>query len=125
MNEYRKLLSLALDELEIATLLLERKHYRTCLSRSYYAMYYATQALLLSKDLDVSTHKGTIRLFSQHFVKKGQLSPELSKSLSNAYELRQLSDYDTDFNGTLADAELTLDKAKNFVTEIDHILNPQ
>jgi len=35
MNEYRKLLSLSLEELEIAALLLERERYRTCLSRSY------------------------------------------------------------------------------------------
>ena len=62
MNEFRKLFSLALEELEIAALLLERKHYRTCLSRFYYAMYYAIQALLLSKDLDTSTHKGVIRI---------------------------------------------------------------
>ena len=124
MNEFRKLFALALEEIEIAALLIERKHYRTCLSRSYYAMYYAVQALLLSKDLDTSTHKGTIRLFSQHFVKTGQLSSEWSKALNTAYELRQLSDYDTDFTGTLAEAEMSLEKAKTFVKEIEQLLNP-
>jgi uncharacterized protein (UPF0332 family) len=39
MNEYKKLLSLSLEELEIAALLLDREHYRTCLSRSYYSIY--------------------------------------------------------------------------------------
>ena len=125
MNEFKKLLSLALEELDIAKLLLERGHYRTCLSRSYYSMYYATQALLLTKELDVSTHKGTIRLFSQHFVKTGQVSPEWAKILSDAYELRQLSDYDADFTGTLASAEMLLGKAKTFVAEVEKILNEQ
>ncbi|TYQ25456.1 HEPN domain-containing protein [Pseudanabaena sp. UWO311] len=96
MSEVKKLLSLAVDELDIAKLLLERGYYRTCLSRSYYSMYYATKALLLSKDLDVSTHKGTIRLFSQYFVKTSQFSSVWSKILSDAYELRQLSDYDNE-----------------------------
>jgi uncharacterized protein (UPF0332 family) len=87
-------------------------------------MYYAIQALLLSKDLDTSTHKGAIRLFSQHFVKTGQLSSEWSKALNTAYELRQLSDYDTDFTGTLAEAEMSLEKAKAFVKEVEQLLNP-
>ena len=122
MNEFKKLLSLALEELEIATLLLERKHYRTCLSRSYYSMYYATQALLLSKGLDASTHKGLLRLFSEHFVKTGQLSSEWSKVLNSTYSLRQLSDYDTDFTGTLSEAEMTLEKAKAFIAEVSQLL---
>ena len=125
MNEYKKLLSLSREELEIAALLLEREHYRTCLSRSYYSVYYATQALLLSQNLDASTHKGTIRLFGQHFVKTGQFSSEWAKILSDAYELRQLSDYDADFTGTLAEAEMLLEKAKAFVTEVERILNEQ
>ena len=122
MSEFKKLLSLALEELDIAKLLLERGHYRTCLYRSYYSMYYAIQALLLSKDLDVSTHKGTIRLFSQHFVKTGKFSSVWSKILSDAYELRQLSDYNADFTGTLAEAETILEKAKDFIVEVEKVL---
>ena len=125
MNEYKKLLSLSLEELEIAALLLDREHYRTCLSRSYYSIYYATQALLLSQNLDASTHKGTIRLFGQHFVKTGQFSSEFAKILSDAYELRQLSDYDADFTGTLAEAERILELAKTFVAEVEQLLNAQ
>lgn len=122
MNEYKKLFSLSLEELEIAALLLERERYRTCLSRSYYSIYYATQALLLSQNLDASTHKGTIRLFGQHFVKTGQFAPEWAKILSDAYELRQLSDYDADFTGTLAEAETLLEQAKAFVAEVEKVL---
>ena len=125
MNEYKKLLSLSLEELEIAALLLDREHYRTCLSRSYYSIYYATQALLLSQNLDASTHKGTIRLFGQYFVKTGQFSSEFAKILSDAYELRQLSDYDADFTGTLAEAERILEQAKTFVAEVEQLLNSQ
>ncbi len=125
MNEFKKLFSLALEELDIATLLLERAHYRTSISRSYYSMYYAAQALLLSQNIDTSTHKGLIRLFSQHFVKTGQFSPELSNTLKAAYELRQLSDYDADFTGTLAESEKILEQAKIFVAEVEKLLKQQ
>ena len=123
MSEHEKLLSLSLEELEIASLLLEREHYRTCLSRSYYSIYYAAKALLLSKNLDASTHKGTVRLFSQYFVKTGQFSSEWAKILSDAYDLRQLSDYDADFTGTLAEAEKILEQAKSFVAKVEQVLN--
>ena len=122
MNEFKKLFSLALEELDIAKLLLEREHYRTSISRSYYSMYYAAQSLLLSQNIDTSTHKGLIRLFSLHFVKIGKLSPEWSNTLKEAYDLRQLSDYDADFTGTLAEAETILEKAKDFIVEVEKIL---
>ena len=125
MNEFKKLFSLALEELDIAQLLLEKEHYRASISRSYYSMYYAAQALLLSQNIDTSTHKGLIRLFSLHFVKTGQFSPEWSNTLKAAYDLRQLSDYDADFTGTLAEAEMLLEKAKTFVAEVERILNEQ
>jgi uncharacterized protein (UPF0332 family) len=123
MNEYKKLLSLALEELDVAATLLDNSRYRTCLSRSYYSMYYATQALLLSQNIDTSTHKGTIRLFGQHFVKTGQFSTEWAKILSDAYELRQMSDYDVDFTGTLAQAEDILGQARTFVAEVIKVLD--
>ena len=125
MNEFKKLFYLALEELDIASLLVERQHYRTSISRSYYSMYYAAQALLLSQNIDTSTHKGLIRLFSLHFVKTGRFSPEWSNTLKTAYDLRQLSDYDTDFTGTLADAGMMLEKAKTFIIEVERLLNPQ
>lgn len=122
MNEFKKLFSLALEELDIATLLLEKEHYRASISRSYYSMYYAAQALLLSQNIDSSTHKGMIRLFSLHFVKTGLFSPEWSNTLKAAYDLRQLSDYDADFTGTLAEAEKILEQAKIFVAEVEQLL---
>jgi len=110
MNEFKKLFSFALEELDIAKLLLERAHYRASISRSYYSMYYAAQASLLSENIDTATHKGLIRLFIVHFVKTGRFSSEWSNLLKEAYDLRQLSDYDADFTGTLAEAEMLLEE---------------
>jgi len=58
-------------------------------------------------------------------VKTGQFSPEWSNALKAAYDLRQLSDYDADFTGTLAEAEKILEQAKTFVAEVEKVLQQQ
>jgi uncharacterized protein (UPF0332 family) len=55
-------------------------------------------------------------------VKTSQFSSVWSKILSDAYELRQLSDYDADFTGTLAEAQMILEKAKAFIVEVEKVL---
>jgi uncharacterized protein (UPF0332 family) len=49
----------------------------------------------------------------------------LSNTLKAAYELRQLSDYDADFTGTLAESEKILEQAKIFVAEVEKLLKQQ
>ncbi len=55
-------------------------------------------------------------------MKTSQFSSVWSKILSDAYELRQLSDYDADFTGTLAEAQMILEKAKAFIVEVEKVL---
>ena len=87
-----QLLALADEDLEAARLLLDNKRYRASISRAYYAMYSETQALLDSKKVASRTHKGVMQQFGLHFVKPGDFSAEMSKQLSDMYDLRQLSD---------------------------------
>jgi uncharacterized protein (UPF0332 family) len=97
MTDIQKFIALATEELETAELLVNVGRYRLCLSRCYYAMYYMSQALLLSEGLEASTHKGLIKLLSLHFVKTGKISNDLAKSLASAYDDRQMSDYNARF----------------------------
>ena len=60
------LLNRAEDAIESAQLLLDKSFYEASVSRAYYAMFYAAEALLLSKGLFVSTHKGVITLLNEH-----------------------------------------------------------
>lgn len=91
MTRIPQLLNLAKDELFTAQLLLENNRYRACISRAYYAMYHATQALMAVKQLDSKTHKGIIKLFGQSLIKTGELPIELARALSDTYDLRRLS----------------------------------
>lgn len=83
------------ESLDDARKLLEhRGSPRSIANRSYYAMFYAVLALLLTIDKGSSKHSGVIALFDLHFVKTGFFSRELSKVLHRAFEIRQLGDYE-------------------------------
>ena len=118
MSDLSQFLNLAEEELDTSSLLLDNQHYRACVSRAYYAMYYATQALLINKNLASRTHKGVIQQFSQNFVKTGEVPVEMAKDLKRVYDLRQLSDYEAAISITQEEAEITLEAAEGFVSRV-------
>ncbi|HEY9643031.1 MAG TPA: HEPN domain-containing protein [Coleofasciculaceae cyanobacterium] len=124
MSQVKQFLNLAREELETAELLLENDRYRACISRSYYAMYHATQGLLLSEGLSSRTHKGMIKLFGQHFVKTGKLSTDLARALGDVYDLRRLSDYDETFLLNREQTRSIVESARMFIREASGLLNP-
>ena len=63
----------AREKLSAAEDLFENGHYRDSVSRSYYAIFTAARALLVTKGLDSSKHSGVIALFNQHFVKTDEI----------------------------------------------------
>ena len=74
--------------------------YDSCVSRCYYAMFFMAEAVLLTKDLRASSHKGVISLFGEHFVKAGIFERELGKALNDAYDQRLIGDYGVGFRVT-------------------------
>lgn len=123
MSSVAPFLSLADEELETSRLLLSNQHYRAAVSRAYYAMYYATQALLASRNVTSRTHKGIIQQFSQHFVKPGELPTQMVTDLKRVYDLRQLSDYEAAVVLTLEQANIALGAAADFVHQVQTYLN--
>ncbi|MCQ3979492.1 MAG: HEPN domain-containing protein, partial [Anaerolineae bacterium] len=57
MKETESLLKRSERYLKSAALLLNDGGYESAVSRVYYAMFYATQAVLLTKKLSFSSHK--------------------------------------------------------------------
>ncbi|MBI5841739.1 MAG: HEPN domain-containing protein [Chloroflexi bacterium] len=62
-------------------------------NRAYYAMFYATLALLATIDSDSSKHSSVIALFDKNFVRQKILPKEMSVMLHEAFESRQEGDY--------------------------------
>lgn len=80
-------------------------------NRAYYAMFYASLALLITIGRDSSKHSGVIALIDQHFIKLGILPKEMGKFLHKAFDMRQSGDYEKDVDLTMEDARLILSYA--------------
>jgi len=60
-NDNHELLAKAKESLKAAELLFDNGYYDFSASRSYYSMFYATQAVLLSKNLSFSKRSDAYR----------------------------------------------------------------
>ncbi|MDP2210294.1 MAG: HEPN domain-containing protein [Candidatus Aquicultor sp.] len=89
-----KSLEKANEALKEAETLLLQKLYGGTVSRSYYAVFHATCALLLIKNLEFSKHSAVIAAFGHQFIREGLLDKKYHKILIGAYEARQLAEYD-------------------------------
>jgi len=76
----------ALDEAR--TLYEQEKSPRSVVNRSYYAMFYAALALLITIDEGTSKHRGVIALFDKEFVNRNVFPKEMSKALHHAFDMR-------------------------------------
>ena len=62
---YKEYLDQAYEELNAANLIFYKDFYRESVSRAYYSMFHATQALLLIKEIYPKNHKGVIQKFGE------------------------------------------------------------
>lgn len=120
MNEkIRTLIERADESVKSAKLLLDNEFYDASVSRSYYAMFYATEAVLLTENLKFSSHKGVISLFGQFFVKTGIFPRELSRDLAKAQDERLAGDYSFKSEITHEAAGNAVIRAENFVKHVN------
>ena len=78
MEEIKSLIKRAEKYLKSARILLQEGDYESSVSRTYYAMFYSVEAVLLTKGLSFSSHNGVISAFGQHFVKTGVFPKRMS-----------------------------------------------
>lgn len=122
MKEIRSLIDRAKKYLKSAKILFEEEDFESSISRTYYAMFYSAEAILLTKNLSFSSHKGVISAFGKHFVKTGIFSSEMGRELNRAFEKRQLGDYEYKFVISKTEAEEMLKSGKKFVDTIEQYL---
>ena len=108
--------------LHSAALLREAEDFDSAASRLYYAMFYCAEALLLTKELSFSKHRGVIAGFGQHFVKTGDLPAEMHQWLREAFDKRQLGDYASPSSLEEEDALDLQEKAERFVRQTKEFL---
>ena len=85
-------------------------------------MFYATTALLGSRGLWRSKHRGLIAAFGEHCVKTGLIERRYGRTLHSAFELRLDSDYAPHPDLNEASARQLIAEADDFVRRIGQVL---
>lgn len=104
-----------------------RKHivegdYDFASSRAYYAVFYAMEAVLLTKNLSASKHAGVTRLFNQHFVKTAIFPAEFGKFIGWLFSDRQTGDYKLGLSIDQTNAERNVQLAETILQAITEYL---
>lgn len=92
-DQTEKLLSKAARAIHVAERLFGEGDLNFAASRAYYAMFYATEALLSEKGLRFRKHGGVHAAFGEHFVKSGLFDQKYHQWLLDAFDKRLQSDY--------------------------------
>lgn len=101
-----------------AAVLLELGDYDSCASRAYFAMFYATQALLLDTNGQLPTKQGIRSTFREQFVDTGELPERAADMLDRAYAVQEKADYSSRFATEADRAEQTLQEAEAFINAV-------
>jgi len=105
----------AQDCVKDAELLLGAHRPSAVVGRCYYAMFHAASAMLLDKEIKRHSHQGLISAFGQFFVKQGLIDAKFHKYITEAFDLRQESDYQPMTEISEKQAGKLLERAKEFL----------
>lgn len=120
LMQYR--LDMAKERLSSAKLLLDNGSYKDSIGRSYYAIFTTVRALLAIDGVDFSKHAGVISHFQKEYIKTGIFDVKYSKYLSNAFQIRNNTDYADFFIVSREDAKEQYERAEDFYKVIETYL---
>ncbi len=123
LKEWNRWLDRSKTTLLAAQRLVDERLLADAISRIYYAMFYATRALFIRDGFTVKKHASILSLFGREYVQTKIIAPEFHQMLIRAFESRQKSDYDIYWEMTFDEVQAQLVAAKQFVAEIERILN--
>lgn len=123
--EITGLINKAKESLEASRQLLQSEYSDFSASRSYYAMFYAVQAILMTRNLAFSKHSAVIAAFGKEFIKSGQLPAALHRYISEAFDIRQAGDYGPVGSVSKEIALILTEQAKEFIDAIEEYLKNQ
>lgn len=112
LMKYR--LEMAEERLKSSKILLDAGSYKDSIGRSYYSMFTAVRALLAIDGKDFSKHSGVIAYFQKEYIKSGKIEKKYSKYISQAFQIRNNTDYADFFIVSIQDAQEQYEKAKEF-----------
>jgi hypothetical protein len=123
-NEYVNYrLNRADETLKDALILADNKRWNAVINRLYYAAFYAVIAILVSEDIETTSHDGARNQFSLHFIKSGIFEKEEGKLFSRLFDYRQKGDYGDMFDFNEEVVKPLIPKVENFISVIKKRIN--
>ena len=123
LDEARRWLERGRISLSAAEALIERGIYEDAVSRAYYAMFYAANALLVRDGLNVgSKHSAVVAAFGREYAKTGKVDPKYHQMLIEDFEWRQKADYDVYWNAAEETARARLQDARDLIEMVARLI---
>lgn len=108
-----------------AELLRDASDYKGAANRSYYAIFHAIRSILALEQKDFSKHSAVGSYFRKEYIKTGIFPVEMSDIITDAFEIRNESDYDDYFLISKEDVTLQIQSATFFCKAIENYLSDQ
>jgi uncharacterized protein (UPF0332 family) len=123
LDEAAQWLRRARTSLKAAEALTEQGLYEDAVSRAYYAMFYAANAMLIRDGLDVSgKHSAVVAAFGREYAKTGRVDPRYHRLLIQGFEWRQKADYDVYWYVTEETARARVQDARDLLAAVEVLL---
>ena len=116
-------LDMARERLESAKILLDNGKFKDSIGRSYYSIFTSVRALLAKDGIDFSKHTGVISYFQKEYIKTGIFEIKYSKYISQAFQIRNNTDYADFYIVSKKDATEQYNRAEEFYNAIEAYLN--
>ena len=87
-EQLHAILDKAKDSLDAAKLLADQGYFDFAASRTYYAMFYTAEALLLARGLSFSSHAAVIANYGKEYSKTKDMDRKFHKYLIAVQDLR-------------------------------------
>ncbi|MEK7440523.1 MAG: HEPN domain-containing protein [Chloroflexota bacterium] len=100
----------------------DEDEYYTSFNRSYYAVFYAANAMLATLGLQRSRHSNVKSTFREKFIKTKLIEKNYSDDYEEVMKKREDSDYEITFVPTDVEARDCLERSKRFVERIEKYL---
>ncbi|MFN3848259.1 MAG: HEPN domain-containing protein [Spirosomataceae bacterium] len=112
----------AFSLLEDSRILLDASRFESSVSRSYYAMFHATKAILETISISSHTHVGVNVAFNKHFVKTGLMDLKYAKILKKGEIQRMIGDYEIGRGVNQKDATEMFSMAEEYLNVIKNYI---
>ena len=87
-----------------------------------YSIFHAVSALLIKDGHNVSTHKGTLVMFGQHYVKTGIFPTDASKLYIKLQTMREKSDYNCVYVTTADEMQPLFEPVREFIAKVGNLI---